>query len=262
MWKGLSCLMLIYGLLVTAAAMDVGDKQKGMAAMFGSWQRNYTQMKEQAAAEGIAPPHIARFEEMEPWAAISDGASLELMDDGANAWLDWTPNRATSPIDLLGILLSPGPQDANGLALRLRANYDGQIVVGVMERDGSSYNIFPEPLELQWTQYEFPLDGLTLSDDSEDENGQLDVEQVDTVLLAYLDMQDGVVQDAPTRVISIDDVHFRRILDNPLFPDFDGPGGPDRRGGPDGEMRESEAGRMRPGERIREKIRDRMDEGK
>jgi hypothetical protein len=260
MWKGLSWLMLLYGLLVTAAAMDVGDKQKGMAAMFGSWMQNYTEMKERAAADGIAPPHIARFDGVQPWAAVSEGASLELQDDGSNAWLDWTPRRGSSPIDLLGILLSPGPPDANGLALRIRANYDGQIVVGVMEEDGSSYNIFPEPLELQWTQYEFPLDGLTLSDDSEDENGQLDVEQVDTVLLAYLDMQDGVVRDAETRVISVDDVHFRLIRDNPLFPDFDGPGGGAGNGmddpPPDGQMP-----RERMKGRLKERIKDRMDGG-
>ena len=253
MWKGIAWLMLLYGLLATAVVVDSGDRQKGMQAMFGSWQQNYAALRQRCEAEGILPPHVANFERFEPLVALSGKASMDIADDGQNAWLDWTPDRASAPLDLLGIMLEPGPPDANALSFRMRANYDGQVIVGVMERDGSSYTVFPESLEADWTHYEFALDSLNLSEDSEDENGHVDVEQLDTVLVGYLNTKAGTPRDAENRVISIDDVLFKHIGDNPLFPDFEP--GPGMGRPPDGAE-----GPMRPGERMRGRIRDKIDE--
>ncbi len=261
MWKGIAWLMLLYGLLVSAAAIDAAEKQQGMGEMFASWQQNYAALKEHMEQDGIQPPHVARFDGHDPLAAVSSHATVAINDDGVQAWLDWTPDRQTAKLDLLGLLVSPGPPEANGLALRLRANYEGQVIIGVMEADGSSYMVFPERLELDWTQYEMPLDALVLSDDSEDENGQLDVDQVDTVLIGYLEVSARGEVDAEQRVISIDDVFFREFHDNPLFPDFQRGPGPDGMGGPGGPPPGAGMEGERPRDRMRERIKDRLEGG-
>ncbi|MCB1188689.1 hypothetical protein KDL29_16130 [bacterium] len=272
MWKGIAWLMLLYGLLVTAAVVDAGDKKQGLAQMFSSWQQNYAALKERMQADGIEAPPVARFDGHDPLVAISGKATTELMDDGQEGWLEWTPDRETAPIDLLGLMLRPGPPDANALAMDMRASYDGQVVVGVMERDGSSYTVFPERLEREWTHYEFPLVLMTLSDDSEDENGQLDVDQLESVLIGYLDTKQGTTAEDGPRVIEIDEVHFQRVSDNPMFPDFrpgmgeGGPGGgPGRRNGEEGPgMGQGDGpppgqGRQRPRERLRDRIDQRQE---
>lgn len=246
MWKSIAWLMLVYGLFATAVAVDAGDKQRGMGAMYTGWQRNYEALKQRMERNGIQPPPVARFTGHDPLAACSANAMLEAQSDGNMAWLDWNPDRSTAKLDLLAIMLSPGPPEANALQLRMRANYEGQLVIGVMEEDGSSYVVFPERIGTDWTDYQIPLGVLTLSEESEDENGQLDMDQIESVLLGYLELPAAGPQDPEVRVISIAEVLFRPVHDNPLFPDFrpgqrrqDGPS-PGRPGmqRPRGEMRE------------------------
>ncbi|MCB1218031.1 hypothetical protein KDL44_11600 [bacterium] len=275
MWKGLAWLMLLYGLLATAAAVDAGDKQKGLNEMLGSWTTSFAELKERMAADGIEAPPMQRFEGHDPLAAASSGASLEISEDGNESWLDWTPARGRAQLDLLGLMLRPGPPDANGLALELRGSYTGQVVIGVLERDGSNYTVFPERLETDWTGYEIPLDVLTLGDDSEDENERLDVEQIEAVIIGYIDLPERGKEEGP-RVISIDNLNFRRFRDNPLFPDFErgpalgeggagpggGPGMRDGAGGPgmgEGEGPLPGEG-QRPRDRLREKLKQRRED--
>ena len=249
MWKGLAWLMLLYGLLATAAAVDAGDRQRGLQEMFTSWQQANQALRERTESAGINPAPVLRFDGHDPLVAVSGAAEAVVVDDGENAWLEWTPDRNQARLDLLGLLIAAGRPGDNGLALRLNANYKGQVIIGVMESDGSSYMVFPERLPGDWTSYEFPLDTMELGDDSEDENGRLDPEQVDMVLIGYLDVQDGGQGEAESRVISVDDVMLGSFRDNPLFPDFrpgaGGPDGPAGPGGPEG---------RRPRDVLRERI--------
>ncbi|MEZ5339359.1 MAG: hypothetical protein R3F46_14000 [bacterium] len=74
-------------------------------------------------------------------------SQLEIQEDGDESWLDWTPARGRAQLDPLGLMLRPGPPDANGLALETARSYNGQVG-GDRGRAGAgwqqSYTVFPE----------------------------------------------------------------------------------------------------------------------
>ncbi|MEZ5339360.1 MAG: hypothetical protein R3F46_14005 [bacterium] len=51
MWKGLAWLMLLYGLLATAAAVDAGDKQKGTESRCSAVDHQLLKRAERAHGE-------------------------------------------------------------------------------------------------------------------------------------------------------------------------------------------------------------------
>ncbi len=67
-----------------------------------------------------------------------------------------------------------------GRALRARFQADRStlVVVGLVEADGSTYQSAIEAESGEWQEAEAPFDRLTLSGESSDENGRLDLDQV------------------------------------------------------------------------------------
>jgi hypothetical protein len=73
---------------------------------------------------------------------------------------------------------------AVGLDLSIKASHDGKVVVSIEEKDGSRYN---QQLDLflgDWKSCSWKLSDFTLADDSQDENGKLDTEQIKHVAVA------------------------------------------------------------------------------
>lgn len=71
-----------------------------------------------------------------------------------------------------------------GLGVWLRADRQTIVVLGVVEKDGSAYSL---PVQLEpnrWKRVEEPFASLTLSSDSRDENGRLDLDQAATLIVA------------------------------------------------------------------------------
>jgi hypothetical protein len=84
---------------------------------------------------------------------------------------------------------------------------EATVIISMKERDGSEYTQFIELTagdELQ--PYEFDLASFTLSDDSQDENGQLDLTQVKELSIADVSVLSG--KTVPTNTLWLDDLTF------------------------------------------------------
>lgn len=67
---------------------------------------------------------------------------------------------------------------ATTLDLALKCSHDGTFFVAIEEKDGSRYNMKVDLLLGDWKSFSWPLSGFTLADDSQDENGKLDPDQI------------------------------------------------------------------------------------
>lgn len=69
-----------------------------------------------------------------------------------------------------------------GLNFHIKTSRDGTFMIGIEEKDGSRYH---KMMELKagdlWNERALPFPTVTLADDSQDENGQLDAEQIKQV---------------------------------------------------------------------------------
>jgi hypothetical protein len=97
---------------------------------------------------------------------------------------------------------------ARGLDLWLKTSADGTYILNLEEKDGSRYDM---KIELRaadgWKSFSFPLADFVLADDSKDENGRLDAEQIKQVLIAdATGLLGGAGADAVT--LWIDEVLF------------------------------------------------------
>jgi hypothetical protein len=114
------------------------------------------------------------------------------------------------PGKILGILTAPTGPDLTGLTcLRvwLMSEVEATVIISMKERDGSEYTQFIELAagdELQ--PYEFDLASFTLSDDSQDENGRLDLTQVKELSIADVSVLSG--KTVPTNTLWLDDLTF------------------------------------------------------
>ena len=89
-----------------------------------------------------------------------------------------------APKKLAGIIRQVSGLTGGGIRLRLRTDTPTAVVVGCIERDGSSYMRVVQTVGGRWTTFEAPFSAFVLSDDSKDENGRLDLDQVGTVVIA------------------------------------------------------------------------------
>jgi hypothetical protein len=114
------------------------------------------------------------------------------------------------PQKLVGLMTSPQGPDLTGmkrLRLWLMSEVETSLIVTMKERDESDYShmldVQPsDKLEL----VDIDLSELTLGDDSTDENGHLDLDQVKELTLADVSMLTG--KPVPVNTLWIDDVVF------------------------------------------------------
>lgn len=89
-----------------------------------------------------------------------------------------------TPKKLAGIIHPVDGLLGGGIRLRAKTDTPTTLVVGCIERDGSSYMRTLQTRAGEWVRFEAAFNTLTLSDDSRDENGALDLEQVANVVIA------------------------------------------------------------------------------
>ncbi|MGD8238479.1 MAG: hypothetical protein PVH68_08015 [Armatimonadota bacterium] len=131
-------------------------------------------------------------------AAGRKGALQATYSLGAGRWVGFVT--AAGHLDLAG---------ATNVRLRLRAPQATSIVVVLEERDLTKYET---RLELaggeQWEDLVFPIANFILDDDSQDENGALDLPQV-RVMILLCDMLTSGVDVLGKGVIAVDEISFQ-----------------------------------------------------
>jgi hypothetical protein len=70
------------------------------------------------------------------------------------------------------------------LDLSMKASHDGSFFVSIEEKDGSRYNLKIDLLLGDWKSFSWKLSDFTLADDTQDENGKLDPDQIKQVSIA------------------------------------------------------------------------------
>jgi hypothetical protein len=120
-----------------------------------------------------------------PEGSVTITRNLENVRSGTGALqLEWvaTDGRlamlSASPIQLDG--------RARSVRLSVKVNEHSPVMYGVREADGSSYQGYMYARAGMWHDLAVDLDELMLSEGSEDENGRLDVNEIDGIVVADL----------------------------------------------------------------------------
>lgn len=153
------------------------------------------------AAEAAQPTVLAAREDFEDpgalarWASLDPEAAVRLTNapgavHGGQAALEftYTPRETVFPmVTGQGI----GLTGARSLSFALLAAERTPLLYGVFEADGSMYSSFLNVPPGVWGEIRVSLGDLQLADESEDENGVLDPDQVDRVFFADLSNLQG-----------------------------------------------------------------------
>jgi hypothetical protein len=73
---------------------------------------------------------------------------------------------------------------ATTLDLAIKCSHDGIFFIAIEEKDGSRYNKKIDLLLGDWKSFSWPLSEFTIADDSQDENGKLDPDQIKQITIA------------------------------------------------------------------------------
>jgi len=110
------------------------------------------------------------------------------------------------PRKLAGLMRLVSGAVGSGLKLRLKTDSPTTVVIGCIERDGSSYVHIVQTGGGAWLHVSAPFVTFALSEDSRDENGRLDLDQIGTLVIADAA---GFMPVAPaSRTLWLDDVDF------------------------------------------------------
>lgn len=163
-------------------------------------------------AMGSRPPErvISTFAETtEGWSAVPppDGLALDLaLTEGPPSTRSLRASYTMEPRKLAGIKRQVSGAVGTGIRVRLKTSSPTVLVIGCIEKDGSSYMHIVQTVAGQWRAVEAPFATFTLSDDSKDENERLDLDQIGTLVIADAG---GFMPTAPTsRTLWVDDVDF------------------------------------------------------
>ena len=80
---------------------------------------------------------------------------------------------------------------ATALELALKSSHDGTYVVTIEEKDGSRYTRKVDLLLGDWKSFSWKLGDFTLAEDSQDENGKLDPDQIKQISLVDITTMAG-----------------------------------------------------------------------
>jgi hypothetical protein len=174
-YKWLAVAALIYGLIAAAAIVAprtmLTVAALDLAALGQDWR------------ESGPPIPFYDFEAPGPLPLTRPEGSAEVVPvGGGNHVLRWEPP-ADVPLAFLGLPLSAPEPTTEALAVRLRSEPPAQLIVGLREEDGSAY-ITELPAGPDWQTHLIPLADMQPAPRTQDENGQLDVDQVTAVFIA------------------------------------------------------------------------------
>ena len=135
-----------------------------------------------------------------PWVAADGSATLSITHDPANVAagdgaLEFAYNARPGVFQQISAG-GLGAASANSLSLRLKASSPTSISLGVAERGGAQYQGLLWIEADKWVDVRTPLADLLLAQDSFDDNGRLDVDQISGFFLADLSNLPGEVGQA------------------------------------------------------------------
>jgi hypothetical protein len=179
-------------------------------------------MKHTAAAARLAIALLVLTQCATP--AFQIGAVTDAVDTNPRAWRPIPPPTGSGvsidveqdqnpqlvlryrpePKKLAGIVRTVDGLSGGGLSIRLRTDTPASIVIGVVERDGSMYQTIVQTEAGEWRQVGIGYERLRLSDDSKDEDRQLGLDEVASLVIA--DPQGFLGGDSSERTLRIDSV--------------------------------------------------------
>jgi hypothetical protein len=132
---------------------------------------------------------------------------VELPD--GNHILRWRPLPGPERFTALILPWRPASREASDLTLRLRADSATPVIIGLREGDGSVYSAERRATS-DWRELTLSLSELRLGPRFSDENGQLDLDQLqELVLVHFARGQDRERTDSSPETIELDDVQLR-----------------------------------------------------
>lgn len=130
------------------------------------------------------------------WNTTACAASLEITREAENVRegrgaLEFAWEAADGRLAIVSVSGVSLEERARSLRLSLKLGERGPVMYGVQEADGSSYQGYLYTPGGVWHDVAVDLDELMLSEGSEDENGRLDVHEIDSIMVADLSNIDG-----------------------------------------------------------------------
>ena len=196
-----------------------------------------------AQNQPAAPQDVAAIEfgfdaDTTPWTALDDTAVLSITHEadeikagtGALKW-EFTPAAGKMP-GLVAAQTAPAP-DARSMSVWVRSSVACVIAVGLMEAGGARYVTAAYCPPNEWQHLEVALTDFLLSDDTADDNNQLDADQIAGCMIldlaAMLIQEPGAEQfvglTAAPRTILVDDLRISSQQVAPQRVVRDAPGG-------------------------------------
>ncbi len=175
MWKWLAVASVLWG--VFSLLTVLAPRSLALTAAL-----DFQALGEAWRSEG-PPPSMHDFETHQPPPFTIPESRTELAVEGdGNRYLVWSLP-AGGPAAMLGLPLAPAADLGDELALRVRSRGLEQLFVGVRERDGSIYTA-PVEVNADWREQKLSLRRLKLSPRTPDENGELDPDQINGIIIA------------------------------------------------------------------------------
>jgi hypothetical protein len=139
-----------------------------------------------AAPAGLTPTPVLDFEQPQPLFATrpEQQAQVAKLPDG-NHCLRWTPAPGPERFATLILPWRPVSHEASELQLRLRADREMAVVIGLREGDGSVYSVVRRTSR-DWRELALPLKKLQPGPRATDVNNRLDLDQVQEFFIVYL----------------------------------------------------------------------------
>jgi len=125
------------------------------------------------------------------WFNIAHEGSLRITNEPADVRegrgaLEFTYTPREGKLALLGVTPVKAEGRARSLSFSIKTEEPSALLYGVNEADRSSYQAYLYSPGGQWHDVRVDLDELMLSEDSTDEDTRLDVDEVDTIIVADL----------------------------------------------------------------------------
>jgi len=146
---------------------------------------------------------------LDGWVAAPQPAAVPIelsLTEGPPASRALRARYRVEPRKVAGIVRNVAGAVGSGLRVRLKTDTPTSLVIGCIERDGSSYMHIAQTAAGVWKRVEVLFATMTLSDDSKDENGRLDLDQIGAVVIA--DAAGFMPIAAASRTMWVDDFEF------------------------------------------------------
>lgn len=224
MWRWLAIAATAYGLL--GLAMMLAPRTYLPRTAVQDWQeilRSLQQEPGPAMPPGTGPPPGAQWnpgiKPLEPQPTLDfelpqtpfitrpELQAETALQPGGNHYLHWTPAPGTKGLAALILPWRPIYSMPRKLQLKLRADRATPVIIGLRERDGSVFSA-ERVTTRDWHEVVLPLNQLHLGPRMSDENGRLDLDQVQELVMVHFGREPEDQTRSPV-TIDVDNIELR-----------------------------------------------------